>query len=83
MILIILTEMEKIGMREMKMAGLTQEQIDALYSAPDTTTAAQLSIELGLGEYVTIIGRQLPFLIGTFSPDIIFSPTLIFFGDIM
>ena len=39
---------------------LSQEQIDALYSAPDTTTAAQFAIELGLGEYVTIIGRQLP-----------------------
>ena len=39
---------------------LTQEQIDALYSAPDTTTAAQYAITLGLGEYVNLVGQQMP-----------------------
>jgi hypothetical protein len=39
---------------------LSQEQIEALYSAPDTTTAANYAIELGLGEYVTIVGKQIP-----------------------
>jgi hypothetical protein len=39
---------------------LSQEQIEALYSAPDTTTAANYAIKLGLGEYVTIVGKQIP-----------------------
>ena len=39
---------------------LSSEQIEALYSAPDTTTAAQYAITLGLGEYVNLVGQQLP-----------------------
>lgn len=39
---------------------LTQEQIEALYSAPDTTTAAQYAITLGLGDYVNLVGQQIP-----------------------
>ena len=39
---------------------LSQEQIEALYSAPDVTTAAQYAITLGLGEYVNLVGQQLP-----------------------
>ena len=30
-----------------------------------------------------LIGKQLPFLIATLSPEIIFSPTLMFLGEIM
>jgi len=39
---------------------LSQEQIEALYSAPDVTTAAQYAITLGLGDYVNLVGQQLP-----------------------
>jgi len=39
---------------------LSQEQIEALYSAPDTTTAAQYAITLGLGDYVNLVGQQIP-----------------------
>jgi len=39
---------------------LSQEQIEMLYSAPSTDIAAQWAIELGLGEYVNLVGQQLP-----------------------
>lgn len=39
---------------------LSQEQIDALYSATTTEEAAQFAITLGLGEYVTIVGKGTP-----------------------
>ena len=39
---------------------LSQDQIDALYSATTTEEAAQYAITLGLGEYVTIVGKGTP-----------------------